>query len=180
MAGGGATGDLTVADHGGPGEADFGLFYAANVDRMVAQLLAYTNDLAQAQDVVQEAFARALPRWSRLCRYDDPAAWVHRVAWNLATSRWRQVSRFRAFAVRQRSQEVPGPEPDRVVLAAALARLPGKQRQAVILHYLDDLPVAQIAIEMGATESTVKSWLHRGRHALAAVLTDAEEEGRHV
>jgi len=52
---------------------------------LTLQLYAYTGDLPAAQEIVQEAFCRALPRWHRIRRYDDPVAWLRRVAWNLAT-----------------------------------------------------------------------------------------------
>ena len=68
-----------------------------------------------------------------------------------------------------------------MALVAALRELPERQRHAVVLHYLADQPVAEIARSMGANESTVKVWLHRGRAALAARLgTDATaERGAH-
>jgi Sigma-70 region 2 len=113
------------ADPGGTGPlADFEKFYTAHFDRLIVQLYAYTADMAQAQDVVQEAFARALPRWERLASYDDPVGWVRRVALNLATNRWRQLRAFRSFASRHREEHISGPTPDRVALAAALAALP--------------------------------------------------------
>ncbi len=158
----------------------FDAFYAANFDRLIMQLYAYTGDLAQAQDVVQEAFARALPRWAQVAGYDDPAAWVRRVAWNLATSRWRQLRTFRAYASRHRPEHVTGPTPDRVALATALATLPASLRRAVVLHYVADLSVADIARQEGVPDGTVKSWLHRGRAALAVALAETHGEVRGV
>jgi RNA polymerase sigma-70 factor (ECF subfamily) len=158
----------------------FDAFYAANFDRLIMQLYAYTGDLAQAQDVVQEAFARALPRWEQVSGYDDPAAWVRRVAWNLATSRWRQLRTFRAYASRHRPEHVTGPTPDRVALATALATLPASLRRAVVLHYVADLSVADIARQEGVPDGTVKSWLHRGRAALAVALAETRAEVRDV
>jgi RNA polymerase sigma-70 factor (ECF subfamily) len=63
---------------------------------------------------------------------------------------------------------VVGPSPDRVTAIAAIALLPETQRRAVVLHYLADLSVAEIAEQEGVAVGTVKSWLHRGRAALAA------------
>ena len=60
---------------------------------------------------------------------------------------------------------VPGPGPERVALTTALARLPEKQRRALVLYYL--------------AESTVRVWLHRGRAALATLLADNGLEPRH-
>jgi RNA polymerase sigma-70 factor (ECF subfamily) len=161
---------------------DFDELYAAHFGDLTVQLYTYFGDRQEAQDVVQEAFCRALARWSRVSRYDDPVAWVRRVAWNLATSRWRRMRTALAFSRRQRPDHVDGPGPDRVALVAALATLPPAQRRAMVLHYLADLPVAQIAAEEGVAEGTVKSWLHRGRAALAAQLapSDTETEARHA
>jgi RNA polymerase sigma-70 factor (ECF subfamily) len=160
-----------------PHPEDFSEFYAAHFHSLSVQLFAHTGDLNEAQDVVQEAFCRALARWSRLVTYDDPVAWVRRVAWNLATSRWRRLRTALAFARRQREEVEPEPSPDRVALVAALAALPDRQRRAIVLHYLADLPIAAIATELGVAEGTVKSWLHRARAALAEQLVDAYVEG---
>ena len=154
---------------------DFDGLYHAHFRSLTIQLTAYCGDLSQAQDMVQEAFCRAFARWSRVARYDDPVAWVRRVAWNLATSRWRRLRTAQAWLHRQREEYVPGPGPDRVALTAALSELPAHQRRAVVLHYLADLSVAQIAAQEDVPEGTVKSWLYRGRAALAAKLTTTSE-----
>jgi RNA polymerase sigma-70 factor (ECF subfamily) len=159
---------------------DFSEFYAAHFHSLTVQLYAHTGDLADAQDVVQEAFCRALLRWAQVANYDDPVAWVRRVAWNLATSRWRRVRTAMAFARRQREETVAGPTPDRVALMGALAELPEQQRRAVVLHYLADLSIPAIAAELGAAEGTVKSWLHRARTALAEHLVDTRPGGPDV
>ena len=165
---------------GGKGErrptdgAQFDELYHAHVRSLTLQLTAYCGDFSQAQDLVQEAFCRAFARWGRVSEYDDPVAWVRRVAWNLATSRWRRLRTAQSWLLRQREEHVPGPGPDRVALTAALATLPANQRRAVVLHYLADLTVTQIAQQEDVPEGTVKSWLHRGRAALAAQLTTNE------
>ncbi|MGC4877304.1 SigE family RNA polymerase sigma factor [Micromonospora sp. DT43] len=154
---------------------DFDGLYHAHFRSLTLQLAAYCGDLSQAQDLVQEAFCRAFARWSRVSRYDDPVAWVRRVAWNLATSRWRRLRTAQSWLHRQREEHMPGPGPDRVALTAALAQLPTTQRRAVVLHYLADLSVVQIAAQEGVPEGTVKSWLHRGRAALAVILATTDE-----
>src|SRR5207245_2373558 len=119
--------------------------------------------------------------WHRISRYDDPVAWIRRVAWNLASSRWRRLRRARAVSAgragapvgweRGGAETVPGPEPDRVALLAALAKLPTAHRRAVVLHYLGDLSTAEIAHQEGVADSTVRVWLHRGRTELADLLS---------
>ena len=148
----------------------FDEFYAAHFGALVVQLRAGTGDLAEAQDVVQEAFCRAWSRWDRLSGYDDPVGWVRRVAWNIAVSRWRRGRTARRYAQRERVEYVDGPNPDRVDLLAALAMLPTNQRRAVTLFYLADMSTSDIALDCRVPESTVRSWLRRARIALMESL----------
>jgi RNA polymerase sigma-70 factor (ECF subfamily) len=150
--------------------------YAAQARTLTLQVYAYTGDMGAAQDIVQEAFCRALTRWSRISRYDDPVAWLRRVAWNLATSRWRRLRNGGQVADAYREESVPGPSADRVALTTALARLPAAHRRAVVLHYLGDLSTREIAEQEGVAESTVRVWLHRGRSALAWLLSERGTE----
>lgn len=158
--------------------SSFDHFYAANFHQLTLQLYAYTADVGQAQDAVQEAFSRAWSRWSRIATYDNPAAWVRLVAMNVVRSRWRRMRAARAHAHHHREQIAEGPGPDRVALARALATLPENHRRAIVLFHVADLSVAEIANQEGVAPGTVKSWLHRGRTALAAALTDPGTEQR--
>ncbi|MBO0870236.1 MAG: SigE family RNA polymerase sigma factor [Micromonosporaceae bacterium] len=176
--------DAPAAHAAGPrapspgGQRDFNAFYTAHFRVLTLQLHAYVGDLTEAQDLVQEAFCRAYTRWDQVAGYDEPVAWIRRVAWNLATTRWRRQRRAAAYLLRQREQHEPGPNPDRVAVVQALRALPERQRRAVVLHHVADLSVAEIAAQEGVAEGTVKSWLHRGRTALAAGLSDVYKESR--
>jgi RNA polymerase sigma-70 factor, ECF subfamily len=154
--------------------------YAVHARSLTLQVYAYTGDLPAAQDIVQEAFCRALPRWHRIRRYDDPVAWLRRVAWNLATSRWRRLRTGSHVAQPYREESVPGPNADRVALTTALAQLPQAQRRAVVLYYLAGLVTREIAEHEGVAESTVRVWLHRGRNALANLLAERGTEDAHA
>lgn len=152
--------------------ADFDAFYAATAPSLVRQLHAFTGDLAEAQDCVQEAYARAWQRWGRVSQYDVPAAWVRQVACRLAVSRFRRARVGRGLL--PRSTQVPEVDPDRVALVAALRRIPEAQRLAIVLHHVADLSVEQVATETGVPVGTVKARLSRGRAALAVLLADTE------
>ena len=109
--------------------------------------------------------------------YDNPEAWVRRVAVNLAISRWRRLRRLLPLAA---ASSVPGSDDDSLTrhdMAQALRALPLRHRHALLLHHVVGLPVAEVAAEMGVAEGTVKSWLFRGREALARTL-GAEEVSR--
>ena len=81
---------------------DFTAFYNATWGRTVACAYAIAGDLGAAEDLAQEAYTRAWSRWSTISAYDDPAAWVRRVATRLAVSRWRRSRVARAFLSRSR------------------------------------------------------------------------------
>jgi RNA polymerase sigma-70 factor (ECF subfamily) len=149
---------------------DFDDLYASQFHDLTVQLYAYFGDRHEAQDVVQEAFCRAYARWNQISLYDDPVAWVRRVAWNLATSRWRRLRTAQRHLRGLRDEHVPGPSPDRVALTAALASLPPHQRRAVVQHYIAGSTLDEIATEQGVPTGTVKSWLSRARVALARQL----------
>jgi RNA polymerase sigma-70 factor (ECF subfamily) len=63
-------------------------------------------------------------------------------------------------------------EDDRLAVREAIRSLPPRQQEAVALHYLVDLPVADVAVAMGIDEGTVKTHLFRARTAIAAALAD--------
>lgn len=154
-------------------EAEFTDLYENHFSELAAQVCAYLGDATEAQDLVQEAFLRAWQRWDKVGGYEEPVAWVRRVAWNLATSRHRRNQVVRKFLQKSAPPEpAPGAGPDHVALVTALQRVPAKRRRALVLHYMADMPISKIAKVTGAREGTVKSWLHRGRRELAELLTD--------
>ena len=152
----------------------FDAFYTATNRRVLHQMYAMTSNLADAQELTQEAYARAWQRWSSVSTYDDPEAWVRTVAWRLAASRWRKARNGVAAMLRHGPPEhAPEPSIDNVALVAALKEIPEAQRRVIVLHHLTGLSVAEVAHEVGAPEGTVKARLSRGRAALAALLSDA-------
>lgn len=168
------------ADRRALAAADFDSFYRANHAGTVAVAFGLTGDRGEAQDLAQEAYCRAWQRWAEISTYDNPGAWVYRVTVNLARSRWRNLRTAAAHLVRMRPVDVAPADPEHVALVAALRALPLDQRQAIVLHHLVDLPVSEVAREMGVPAGTVKSWLHRGRGELAALLGEHSRGGEPV
>lgn len=140
--------------------------------RSIVQALALAGgDLAAAEDATQEAFAQAWVRWSRISRYDNPAAWVRRVAIHKLRNAHRSRLRGEA-AVQRMNYEVasaPPSEPESD-LVLGLQRLPNKQRLCAVLFYLDGLSTAEVAQAMGISQGSVSQHLNRARTALRSHL----------
>jgi RNA polymerase sigma-70 factor (ECF subfamily) len=141
--------------------------------RPIVQALALAcGDLAAAEDATQDAFAQAWLRWSRISRYDNPGAWVRRVAINKLRNAHR--SRLRGDAAMERlnsgvstAASIPEQDPD---LVLGLQRLPYKQRLCAVLFYVDGLSTAEVAKVMGISQGSVSQHLNRARTALRAYL----------
>lgn len=164
---------------------DFQDFYQANYGRILALVTALVGNRAEAEDVTQEAFARALARWRRLGGYDLPEAWVRRVALRIATDSGRRLGRAIKVAARLSARPAgraaPPDEPLGFTdLGQALMRLPIAQREVLVLHYLADLPVDQIAADRDLPSGTVKARLAAGRRRLERELGHQFQEVRDV
>ncbi|HET6951079.1 MAG TPA: SigE family RNA polymerase sigma factor [Acidimicrobiales bacterium] len=135
------------------------------------------NDRGAAEEVVQDAFAKFHLSRHRIVDADREVSYLRSIVCNLARGRLRR----RALELRRRP--VPDrdidPRPDaalaqhqRDVVAAALAALPRRQRECVVLRYWLDLPEREIAEALGIAGGSVKSHLHRGLAALETRLED--------
>jgi len=153
----------------------FDEFYRTTAVRTLRYAVAAIGDRGEAQDAVQEAYARAWRRWETVSAHPAPEAWVRLTVSRLATDRWRRMLGLRT-ALRRSGPPLTAAPPgeNTVLLVTALRKLPHHQRQALALHYLYDLSIDQIAAETNAAPGTVKSWLSRGRERLAADLAGAE------
>ena len=163
--------------------------YEAYYRRLVTQVAGLVGDLAEAEDAVHEAFARVLAAPRSFLHADDAERWLRVAALNVARTRYRRRWLFdrlvRAGRVEITPAAVPGMSGDRVALLAALRRLAPPTREAVVLHHLADLSVAEVAATLGVPVGTVKARLARGRATLARLLADDEpaavpEEAHHA
>jgi RNA polymerase sigma-70 factor (sigma-E family) len=154
--------------------ADFEEFATADLPRLMRVARVLTGNDHDAADIVQDCLARMGARWSDSKPIGNPHAYARATLVNL------NVSRLRRFKRELLVRHVPEPEPTGGVHAAALdpwlesalAALPARQRAAVALAYLEDLPVADIATALGCAVSTAKTHLARGRGALQRAATD--------
>jgi RNA polymerase sigma-70 factor (ECF subfamily) len=159
----------------------FDEFYRRSYRRLVVELYGVVGNLSEAEDLVQEAFARASVRWLQIRDYEVPEAWVRRVALNMASNGLRRAGRA-ARALARLGREPAAGEPDGltgVALDHALRRLPQRHREVLVLHYLAELPVEQVGAMLGIPASTVKGRLSRARASLAKALAVIGIQERH-
>lgn len=156
--------------------------YDASYPRLVGQLTAFTGSREEAEDVVQEAFARAILHSRALLAADNPEAWLRTVAVNHARSRWRRLRRFAGLLPDLVADPLPAEDDaTRLDLFAAIQTLPAAQREAIALHHLAGLPVHEVATTLGVPTGTVKARLARGRAVLAVRLRlDETTEAPHA
>src|SRR6478735_5550320 len=154
------------------GAPDFDGWVAVRGPALLRLAYTLTGSRADAEDVVQEALARALARWSRISAVDDPDAYVRRMVVNAHTSWWRKFRR-REHPVAEPTLvgEVAGPggglQPDeRRRIWLACQTLSEAQRTAVVLRYYEQLEYAEIAALTGIREGSVRARVSRGLAAL--------------
>ncbi len=156
---------------------EFDEFYESYFDRVARALTVAGGDRDLAQDAAQEAFARALRQWRKVGAMGRPDGWVYVVAMNHMRDHWRRTERRRGRA--------PAPEhvadsasaiATRVSVREAIATLPPRQREAVVLRYLADLPLSGVADAMGCAVGTVKATLHQAMASMRIELDETEED----
>jgi RNA polymerase sigma-70 factor (ECF subfamily) len=151
----------------------FEAFFDEYYEQVRRALTVALRDPALAEDAAQEAFARAYVQWRSVSRMERPAGWVYVDALRGG----RRHGAKRAGHV----DAAPSPDPaDRVAehesLDRMLERLPERQRIAVVLRYLADLPLADVADAMDCAVGTVKSTLHAALTRLRVEMTDLDDE----
>lgn len=150
----------------------FEAFYRLSKDACLRAVLVTVGSSAEADDLLSEAFTRALTKWGEIATHPSPEAWVVRTALNLHRDRWRSSQRMQR--VRQRREPVGVVDMIDPALLAAVRNLPERQREVVALRVLLGLSAEQTANELGIDAGTVGTHLRRGLAALRAVLDHIE------
>jgi RNA polymerase sigma-70 factor (sigma-E family) len=151
--------------------ADFDEFVRTRSTGLLRTAYLLTGDRHAAEDLVQEVLEQMYVRWRRI--ESHPEGYARRALVNRSTNRWR--TRGRRPEAPLAHHDVAQPDHSDVVavreaVVGALRGLPPQQRAAVVLRYLDDLPVHEVAAALGCSDGTVKSNSARGLDRLRAVL----------
>jgi RNA polymerase sigma factor (sigma-70 family) len=149
---------------------DYAWFFRAEFPVVVRTVHLIVRDRGRAEEIAQDAFMRLHVHWRKVSGYERPDAWVRRVAIRLATRAARR-ERIRPSLERVAAPlpAAEGPAVD-LDLLGAVGDLPMRQRVAVVLFYLEDRPLPEIAHVLDCSDGAAKILLHRARLALAARL----------
>ena len=151
-------------------QVDFDSWVAARGPAMLRLAYTLTGNTSDAEDVVQDALSRALPRWDRISRVDNVDAYVRRMVINAHTSWWRKWRRRESPTAEVTLPPVEEPgglaHDERDAIWLACGRLPDAQRTAIVLRYYEQLEYAEIAALTGVREGSVRSRVSRGLDAL--------------
>ncbi len=160
-------------------QESFDDFYQRTYRSVLGIVFTLSGSSSAAEELTQDAFARAHVHWADLAGHANREAWVKRVAINLAQS-WlrRRLVEVKVLARLGRERPVVEPMPESAEhVWAAVRGLPANQAAAIALRYHDDRSIDDIASVLDCSAATVRVHLHRGRKALARQL-DLELEER--
>ena len=137
-----------------------------------------TGNATEAEELLQDTLVRLYPKWSRVMAADLPLAYVRRSLANaFVSARRRPASRelsLSGLPDRSRGPDLAEGVADRDELWQLLATLPARQRAALVLRFLYDLPDGDIAAALGCRTATVRSLTSRGAAALRASYARAD------
>lgn len=154
---------------------DFEAWYVQTHRSLVAALTLYAGGIDEAAEAVDEALVRAFERWEHVGALSSPTAWACRVAVNVVKRRARRRKLEQAL-LRRHTHVAALPSPE-IEVWNLVRHLSERQRLAIVLRYVADLPEAEIASVMGVTRSTVSSTLADGIRRLRAMLGTGDREG---
>ena len=155
---------------------EFGEFFEARYGGVLRSVALIVGDPNRAEDATQEAFLQAFRKWRSVRAMAKPESWVLVVAINAERRRWRRSPR------QVGEEEAPaavvgdhaGMVTTTIALRDAMAQLTIRQRAVVVLRYLADLPVPEIANALGCAEGTVRATLHQSLSKLQVELAEGE------
>jgi RNA polymerase sigma-70 factor (ECF subfamily) len=159
---------------------EFERFFLDNYESVLRSVTFVCGDRERAADATQDAFIRAADRWHRVGDYDNPAAWVRRIAINRTRDEHRSEQRRTERERVNGSAIGQAPPPELPTLwsgsvpLATLMSLPDRQRAIAALYFIDDLSIAEISDTLSIAEGTVRFHLSEARRRLRSALGTAE------
>ncbi|MEV7243107.1 sigma-70 family RNA polymerase sigma factor [Streptomyces sp. NPDC093248] len=163
----------------------FDELYQQGFTRVVRSLVLVGADQATAEDLAQDAFCVTYGRWDEVCHYQSPIAWTAKTALNKWHQHSRTQGRRQGLLAKVSALRSLGREHRDLILVEKrldvqrwLKQLPFRQREVIVLHYICDQSVSDIAVTLEISVGTVKSQLHDARQALTGLAADGDAENR--
>ena len=150
--------------------AGFEQFVVARRDALLRTAYLLTGDHHDAEDLVQSALIKVVPKWARI--NDRPEPYVRQVLARESVNRWRR-RRWREVTTDAVPESMHHDSTDRIALLEDLRKLSPRQRAVLVLRYFDDLTEADTAAALGISVGTVKS---HARGALARLRNELPGE----
>ena len=159
--------------------ARFAELYEINFERVYAYVVKRVQDLAESEDLTSEVFHQALANLKRFEWRGIPfAAWLFRIAANLISDRWQRSGREIADDEAIGSVQVSPAEIEEVERRATLFRLvetlPAQQKRVVVLRFVEQKSIKEVAKEVRKTEGAVKQLQFRALSTLKARMEGAD------
>jgi RNA polymerase sigma-70 factor (ECF subfamily) len=149
---------------------DFRAFFEHERVRLVRATLLLTGNVAEAEDLAQEALARVLERWDRVSEMESPDGYLYRTALNLNRKRLRRMTIAARRAIGVSDHDPLAAAEDRVDVLHAVASLPRPQREALVLVVWLGYATEEAGTLLGIEPGSVRGRLHRARQALRRQL----------
>jgi len=154
-------------------DAGYSTFFRDEFPAVVRTIALMLRDRPRAEEITQDAFIQLLLAWPKISGYERPEAWVRRVAVRLAM---RSIRRDRLWTLVRGGLLPSEPaRPSRFDVDGAIRRLSASQRAAIVLHYYEDRPLAEVALILGCAEPTARVHLHHGRNRLRQLLGEDDD-----
>lgn len=166
----------------------FARFFDRTLPRVYGYFIARAGgDVATAEDLTQETYRAAIAALKKGPEIGDPERWLFGIARHRLIDHYRAAARDSANTCALDDEQPPGDDRDlpplrlhdqqvRDQVIECLDRLPPAQRAALVLHYLDGLPVREVADYLGRSEHATESLLARGRRSFKTQFQQIERE----
>ena len=154
----------------------FESFFEAENGALFRRMWLITGARAEAEEIMQEAFLRLLPRWERVSALEDPSGYLYRTAFNVLRSRSRRTRlAIKKFVSPEQGGDEFAAAEARHVLAAAMRTLSTRQRAALVLTELLGFEAQEAGRLLGVSSSTVRSLASQGRAAIRRTLGSPDD-----
>ncbi len=153
-------------------ESDYVDFVSARLARWHRQAYLLSGDRHRADDIVQQTCTDVFVHWRRVSSAANPESYVNAMLIKVFLNERRRgwATRVRLTGAMPDMPAAADDPDDRTILHSALAKLPPRQRAVLVLRYVYDLPVAEVAAALRCSEGTVKSQAHHGLAGLRRLL----------